>query len=180
MATLTASNNYPPLSIRRGMFLNYVHKMDIYSGRNKMVHSIPARTEKFIPAGIKLAIPFRLQWNGPIHSSRNGHIHSIPANMKLSIPFLHGMVHSILTGMERSIPFWAELNSPFHLSQNGIGSFIPPGVSWSILASGKDPFILARVYGPFQSWQSISNARCVSEWVSECVALFYPGPEKSW
>ena len=42
-----------------------------HSGRNEMIHFIPAGMEHFIPAGMEWAISFRPERNGPFHSGRN-------------------------------------------------------------------------------------------------------------
>ena len=50
-----------------------------HSGRNKMVHLIPAGMEQFIPAGKEWAITFWTQMNGQYYSGQYGKSHLIPA-----------------------------------------------------------------------------------------------------
>ena len=68
-------------SLRAAYFLFASTEWTFHSGRNEMVHSIPAGMKQFIPAGMEWAIPFRPEWNGSFHSGRNEMGHSIPAGI---------------------------------------------------------------------------------------------------
>ena len=86
---------------------------------NKMVHSIQARMDLFIPVKMLCAISF---WHGMVYS--------IPIGMELSIAW-NGLFHSS----------WSEL---IHISQSGMDYFNAARVYWTIsfLLEGNYFFIL--------------------------------------
>ena len=128
------------------MLLDYtvLYRMDIsfrpewngsfHSGRNKMVHSIPAGIKWPIPFWPEWTSshqpewngsfhsgrgPFRPEWNGPFHFDRNGMDHFIPAGMEWTNsfrpewnrPFCSTHFHGpILARMKWTISFWPERN----------------------------------------------------------------------
>ena len=103
--------------LREAYFLFASTEWTFHSGRNEMVHFIPAAMEQFIPAGMKWSgmkwtIPFRpewtcslrSEWNGSFHSGRNEMIHFILAGIDLFT----------LAGIEWPISFRSEWIGPFH------------------------------------------------------------------